>query len=121
MALYIKGCLFLFSLFGATSRILSQSDEGIVDTLMEILENGENLELRFRAFFGVTLYHRRQNNHSAFKRIVDKYVGEFQNFSLHYHVLSLMYKQFGDREGIMKSIKYGRLAVDKLNRHVGVD
>lgn len=99
---------------------LTKSDDSLVDDLLYILRNETDLELRFRAFFGVASYHRRKNNHSEFKKVVNEYIDEFRNFSLHYHILSLMHKQFGDRDGILKSIEYGKLAVMKLNRHIGV-
>ncbi len=100
--------------------IITKYPDNIEANLTYILENEKEKELRFRAFFGLSIYQRRQKNHTEFKQLVEKYIMEFQEFDLHYHILSLMHKSFGDQEGIRKSIYYGKKAVEKLSAHVGV-
>lgn len=104
----------------AITRMLTESSVTIIEELDIILNSESDIDLRFRAFFGLTFYHRRLSNYSEFKRLVDTYIVDFQDISLHYHVLALLHKADGDREGILRSIQYGRLAVGKLGRHVGV-
>lgn len=103
------------------SSMITQRTPSVIEDLYQILVDNEvSLDVRFRAFFGITLHHRRQNNHTEFKQLVEQYIDEFKGFKLHYHVLSLMHKSFNDRDGILKSIDYSRKAIEELNRHVGV-
>lgn len=104
----------------AIAKMMTQESASVIEDLHQILQTDENLDLRFRAFFGITLHHRRQNDHSKFKAVVDQYIEQFRGISLHLHVLSLMHKAYGDRDGILKSIEYSSQAIIKLNRHVGV-
>jgi tetratricopeptide (TPR) repeat protein len=102
------------------AKMITQNSPSIIEGLYHILENESNVDIRFRAFFGITLHHRRQNNHTEFKNIVDQNIEEFRNIKLHDHVLALLYKSFNDRDGILKSLDYSKKAIEKLNRHVGV-
>lgn len=102
------------------TKMIRQSSNSLIDNLQYILNTAESADLRFRAFFGITIHHRRQSDTTLFKNFVHQYIDQFQQFSLHYHVLSLLHKSFGDAEGITKSLEYSKKAIEKLNMHAGV-
>jgi tetratricopeptide (TPR) repeat protein len=99
---------------------VSASDQSIKEILLYILENEHNMEVRFRAFFGLTFYLRRQQNFSELKKVVDQYIHEFHQIPLHYHVLALMYKSLEDKQYLKPAMYYSRQAIQFLPDHVGV-
>ena len=93
---------------------ISQSGPGIKEQLQYILNHENDPEIRFRAFFGLTFYLRRQNNFSEFKRTVDQYLDEFTHFKLHLHILALLHKSMGDENSLKQAIEYSRQSIEAL-------
>lgn len=102
------------------TKMISRSSSSLIDDLFVILNSEVDKELQFRAFFGISIHYRRQNDHTKFKIFVDSYIEKFEQFPLHLHVLSLLHKSYGDPAGIIKSIDYSKKAVEHLNMHAGV-
>lgn len=102
------------------TKMISRSSSSVIDDLFVILNSEVNNELQFRAFFGISIHYRRQNDHTKFKNFVDAYIEKFEQFPLHFHILSLLHKSYGDQAGILKSINYSKKAVEQLNMHAGV-
>ncbi|WP_456277529.1 hypothetical protein [Bacillus sp. AK128] len=99
------------------------TEEDILDTseLEDIINDSKiELEIRFKAFFGLSLHHRRNSNYSSYKMVVDKYIDYFREFPVHFHILSLLYKFLGTTDDLKLSIFYAREAVALLPNHVGV-
>lgn len=99
---------------------IMRKENRLFDHCKTILESSEDETLQFKAYFGITQFHRRNNNFTMYKKLAEKYSSSFKDYPIHDHVKSLMYKTFQDKDGYLKALNFAENAVKYLGGHTGV-
>ena len=98
---------------------IAQAPIEVNEDLLYILQNHEDRQLRFAAFYSLVVYYRRYKLNSRLEPLVNEYGGQFTSKPLYKFTMSTIYKNKGSRNELNLALQYAQEAIEQVVNYPG--